>query len=74
MADVKPVTSPALGARGAVAAVVDRDRDETGVGAFLDSVGESLISCAGAAIGPLYGTALVKAGKVATRLALAKEA
>jgi len=55
--------SLALGARGAVAAVADRDDGD--IGAFLDAVGKSLISGVGAAMGPLYGTALVKAGKVA---------
>lgn len=56
--------SLALGARGALAAVADRD--ETDIGAFLNTVGRSLISGVGAAIGPLYGTALVKAGKIAS--------
>ena len=55
--------SLALGARGAVAAVADKD--DSDIGAFLDAVGKSLISGIGAAMGPLYGTALVKAGKIA---------
>jgi dihydroxyacetone kinase-like protein len=52
-----------LGARGAVAAVADLD--DSDIGAFLDAVGKSLISGVGAAMGPLYGTALVRAGKIA---------
>ncbi len=55
--------SLALGARGALAAVANKD--DSDVGAFLDTIGKSLISGVGAAMGPLYGTALVKAGKVA---------
>jgi dihydroxyacetone kinase-like protein len=52
-----------FGARGAVAAVADMD--DSDIGAFLETIGKSLISGVGAAMGPLYGTALVKAGKVA---------
>jgi len=54
--------SMALGARGAVEATASFDGDD--IGAFLDAVGKSLISGVGAAMGPLYGTALIRAGKV----------
>ncbi len=55
--------SLALGARGALAAVAEKD--DSDIGAFLEAIGKSLISGIGAAMGPLYGTALTKAGKVA---------
>lgn len=56
--------SIALGARGALAATASFEGDD--IGTFLDVVGKSLISGVGAAMGPLYGTALVRAGKIAT--------
>ena len=52
-----------LGARGALEATSSLESDD--IGAFLDVVGKSLISGVGAAMGPLYGTALVRAGKAA---------
>ena len=55
--------SLALGARGAIEATRDFPGDD--VGAFLDLIGKSLISGVGAAMGPLYGTALIRAGRVA---------
>lgn len=55
--------SMALGARGALEATASFEGDD--IGTFLDVVGKSLISGVGAAMGPLYGTALVRAGKVA---------
>jgi len=55
--------SMALGARGAVEATASFEGDD--IGAFLDVVGKSLISGVGAAMGPLYGTALIRAGKIA---------
>ncbi|MBD5656082.1 MAG: dihydroxyacetone kinase subunit L, partial [Candidatus Eremiobacteraeota bacterium] len=52
-----------LGARGALVAVAPLDGSD--VGLFLTTIGKSLISGIGAAMGPLYGTALVQAGKYA---------
>lgn len=56
--------SMTIGARGALEATATFEGND--VGSFLDVVGKSLINGVGAAMGPLYGTALVRAGKIAT--------
>ncbi len=55
--------SLSVGARAAVDATKDMEDDR--VRPFLDTIGKTLISAVGAAMGPLYGTACQRAGKVA---------
>ena len=55
--------SLAVGARAVVEATGKMDDDR--IGPFLETIGKTLISAVGAAMGPLYGTACQRAGKVA---------
>jgi dihydroxyacetone kinase-like protein len=54
--------SMTVGFRGVLAALDAWDAPD--LGALLDRVGRTLVSSVGAAMGPLYGTAFMRAGKV----------
>ena len=60
--------SLAVGARASVEAT--REMDDDRIGPFLETIGKTLISAVGAAMGPLYGTAAQRAGKVAGERAM----